>query len=113
VVDEHVPQLRSGIRVQRRAHANGGIKYLIQEDIAARRRGNRFFRVETTLEQEGDGYLEGANDLEFQIVDDADDEAKNPKRRSGAMYGLIPPTSPPVIRAGEFHQGRIVVNHGT
>jgi hypothetical protein len=74
----------------------------------ARWRGNRFFPVETTPEQEG--YIEGARGLEFQILDDDDDGAKDPKRRSGAIYGLIPPTNSPSIRPGRFHQGRIVVN---
>src|SRR5688572_1429774 len=87
--------------------ANGGIKYLIQKIEAARHRGNRFLPVETTPEQEGDGYVEGASGLEFQIVDDAGDEAKNPKRRSGAMYGLIAPTNPPPVGAGSYHRGRI------
>jgi hypothetical protein len=90
--------------------ANGGIKYLIQERFAARHRGNRFLPVETTPEQEGDGYIEGANGLEFQIVDDAGEEAKDPKRRSGALYGLVAPTNPPDVRPGVFYQGRIVVN---
>jgi hypothetical protein len=91
-------------------HANGGIKYLVQERGALRRRGNRFLPVETTPEQEGDGYLEGAGGLEFQIIDDADDEAKNPKRRSGAIYGLIAPSNPPPVGPGVFHTGRVVVN---
>jgi hypothetical protein len=91
-------------------HANGGIKYLIQDIEAARHRGNRFLPVETTPEQEGDGYTEGANGLEFQIVDDAGDEAKNPKRRSGAIYGLVAPSNPPPVGPGVFHRGRIVVN---
>jgi hypothetical protein len=91
-------------------HANGGIKYLVQRGEAAWHRGNRFLPVETTPEQEGDGYVEAAFGLEFQILDDADDEAKDPKRRSGAIYGIVAPTNPPPVQAGKFHQARIVVN---
>ncbi|HUQ92468.1 MAG TPA: DUF1080 domain-containing protein [Bryobacteraceae bacterium] len=89
--------------------ANGGIKYLVQGGIALRRRENRWFRAGDSEAEPGDWYAEATNGLEFQIVDDAGEEAKDPKRRCGAMYALVAPTDPPPIGPGVFHSGRIVV----
>ena len=47
--------------------------------------------------------------LEYQIVDDAAPEARDAKRRSGAMYALVAPSDPPAVGPGVFHKGRIVV----
>lgn len=85
------------------AKANGGIKYLIQ-------RGSAWTsRRKTSDGQPYEVYREGTGGLEYQIVDDAGDEAKDPKRRCGAMYSLLAPTDPPPIGPGVFHTGRIVV----
>lgn len=89
--------------------ANGGIKYLVQSGVAGRERGGKWFRADSTEAEPGDIYLEGTNGLEFQVVDDAAKEARNPKRRSGAMYSLVAPTDPPPIGPGVWHTGRIVV----
>jgi hypothetical protein len=91
------------------AGANGGIKYLIQRGVAFRRRGDRLLPAENTAEEPGDEYVEGTGALEFQIVDDAGEEAKDPKGRAGAIYGLVAPRNPPPIGPGVLHRGRLVV----
>lgn len=90
--------------------ANGGIKYLVQNGGAWRQHRGKW--MDTTPDAKlapGDLYAEGTGGLEFQIIDDSAREARDPKRRSGAMYSLIAPTDPPAIGPGVFHTGRIVV----
>jgi hypothetical protein len=91
--------------------ANGGIKYLVQRSDARLRRGNQgpWLRVENPSVEPGDRYVESTGGLEFQIVDDEADEAKDPKRRTGAMYSLVAPVDPPPVGPSVFHSGRIVV----
>jgi len=89
--------------------ANGGIKYLVQRGTPLRLRGNRILPAEGTLEEPGDEYFEATTGLEFQIVDDAGEEAKDPKRRAGALYGLVAPHNPPPIGPDVSHKGRLVV----
>lgn len=89
--------------------ANGGIKYLVQRGGAGIFRQGKWLPAAETEMQPGDRYSEGTGGLEFQIVDDAGQEAKDPKRRSGAIYSLVAPVDPPPVGPGEFHRGRIVV----
>lgn len=93
--------------------ANGGLKYLVQDGGAWIRRNNRWFSARGQEVQPGDLYVEGTAGLEFQIVDDSTEEARDPKRRAGALYSLIAPVDPPPIGPGVIHRGRIVVqgNH--
>lgn len=93
------------------AGANGGIKYLVQYGAALRQRAGKgpMLAASETEEQAGDVYVEGTAGLEYQIVDDAAREARDPKRRSGALYALVAPSDPPAVGPLVFHKGRIVV----
>lgn len=90
--------------------ANGGIKYLVQGPVTGILRENRWISGVESDARPGELYAEGAQGLEFQIVDDDADEAKDAKRRSGSLYSLVAPSEPPPIGPGVFHRGRIVVN---
>ena len=93
------------------AGANGGIKYLVQRGVALRFRNGKAPPLPAAKSEAlpGDLYSEGSEGLEYQIVDDAAPEARDPKRRSGAMYALVAPDDPPAVGPGVFHTGRIVV----
>ncbi len=89
--------------------ANGGIKYLIQRGAAGRMRGDNWFSARDSKPEAGDVFVEASVGVEYQIVDDAAREARNPKRRTAALYGLVAPVDPPPVGPGTTHRGRIVV----
>ncbi|HBY59981.1 MAG TPA: hypothetical protein DEH78_09165 [Solibacterales bacterium] len=70
--------------------ANSGVKYLVQYFERTERRETLY-------------------GIEFQLIDEAHDDAGPPANRTGALYNLLAPTSAPARPAGEWNTARLVV----
>lgn len=79
-------------------HGNSGVKYLIQKTDRWRRRGETGFQAR-------------ARGLEYQLSDDGHGkEAFDPTRAAAALYSALAPTARATRPAGEWNEGRILVN---
>jgi hypothetical protein len=77
-------------------NGNSGVKYLIQ-------------RVDEWTNAAG--RQARARGLEYQLADDAnEDAASDPRRVAGSLYSLIAPSPKIAPRIGEFNHSRLVVN---
>lgn len=73
---------------------NSGLKYLVQR---ADRWTNKI------------GLQSRARGLEYQIVDNASKDAREPSLTVGALYHVLPPLSQHARPVGEFNQSRLVI----
>jgi hypothetical protein len=75
---------------------NSGLKYLIQRVDEWTNAGGRQAR---------------ARGLEYQLADDAnDDAASDPNRRAGSLYSLLAPSPRVAPGIGEYNQSRLLVD---
>jgi hypothetical protein len=77
-------------------NGNSGVKYLIQNVDEWTNKAGRQAR---------------ARGLEYQLADDANEEALNPKQVAGALYSLLAPSPRIAPRIGAFNRSRLLV-HG-
>jgi hypothetical protein len=77
------------------ARGNSGVKYLIQkvDEWTPKDRGRQA----------------RARGLEYQMADDANDEASDPTRACGSLYSVFAPSPRVKPAIGEFNRSRIVV----
>jgi len=73
---------------------NSGVKYLVQN---------------TDRWTNAQGLQARARGPEYQLVDDASDDAQERARVTGSLYSVFPPTTHPAHAPGEWNQSRIVV----
>jgi hypothetical protein len=96
---------------------NSGIKYHIWENVFLLHTepgylsGKVSQRAALQPDQRGQTYNIG---YEFQLIDDArhPDAARGTNRRTGALYGILPPSEPAGAEAGQWHRGLLVVKKG-
>jgi hypothetical protein len=73
---------------------NSGVKYLVQN---------------TDRWTNAQGLQARARGPEYQLVDDASDDAKEPARVTGSLYSVFPPSAHPANTPGEWNASRILV----
>jgi hypothetical protein len=76
---------------------NSGVKYLVQN---------------TDCWTNPQGLQARARGPEFQLVDDAGDDASDPTRVTGSLYSVLAPAAHPARPPGEWNQARLVVRGG-
>ena len=75
---------------------NSGVKYMVQRTDRWQKKGRK-------------GYEARARGLEYQLVDDASADAKDPTRITASLYSALAPNGAVPKPLGEFNQSRIVV----
>ncbi len=75
---------------------NSGVKYLVQRTDRWQKKGRK-------------GYEARARGLEYQLVDDASADAKDPTRITASLYSALAPKGAAPRPLGEFNESRIVV----
>ena len=78
---------------------NSGVKYVVQHTDRWQRKGRN-------------GYEARARGLEYQIVDNASGDAKDPTRITASLYSALAPKGAAPKPLGQFNQSRIVVREG-
>lgn len=73
---------------------NSGVKYLVQN---------------TDLWTNAKGLQARARGPEYQLVDDASDDASDATRVTGALYSVLAPTARPSQPPGEWNRSRLIV----
>ena len=98
-------------------HGNTGVKYSVQDWIASLQRGGKFlftrkhdpFRQGEV--QPGDLANEYTYGLEFQLMDDSNEDGPKPDQKTGALYGRIAPDEQlKRFTIGEWNRARLVVS---
>ena len=77
-------------------NGNSGVKYLVQRTDRWQKKGHK-------------GYEARARGAEYQLVDDASADAKDPARITASLYSALAPKGAVPRPLGEFNQSRIVV----
>ena len=76
---------------------NSGVKYLVQN---------------TDRWTNAQGLQARARGPEYQLVDDASDDAADPTRVTGALYSVLAPTARSTKQPGEWNAARLIVRSG-